>query len=541
MCAQCDQYYVIYGNLCVDDTDGDLTRNEIDTDDDADGVLDTKEVDGSSIGKDCTLLKDCDNDGVDDNRDAFPLDHTEFADSDGDGVGNNADAFPDDLNESVDSDQDGIGDNSDTYPNDRDNDGVDDNVDALPDDPYNSVDSDGDGVGDNTDAFPDDPNEWVDSDNDGVGNNADDFPYNGAEQTDTDGDGVGNNQDSDDDDDGVEDSLDAFPLDSSKACLAVVGTSGDFAANEKRVLKCEGDYVGGGEATCTNGAIVKSWECVSKNDLSDPTKKADAVGKIKAGIMKPGKKTSYAPGARETARKAAKSARKEQMRAVIEAGLDWKDLVIEDTDFEGFTNDLLDKIGSRKIKSRMVPKDQNEAITFSLGTKAAGDTPDSPFESIDLDEGASVDIQISGESAVVKFSYVAEDEYELKCNDDAAVTKIPGDEFVCDGRTWYVSSLSTDTGCVAHASPVNNVCQCNTGYAGSDTNDDGEVDACLVDTDGDSVADADDDDDDDDGVTDVREVTDGTDPLKAGEFLECSKLEEAEDASGYIEEQCCSC
>ena len=51
------------------------------------------------------------------------------------------------------------------------------------------TDDDGDGIEDALDAFPLDPAETVDTDNDGVGNN------------DT------------DDDDGVEDASDAFPLD----------------------------------------------------------------------------------------------------------------------------------------------------------------------------------------------------------------------------------------------------------------------------------------------------------------------------------------
>ncbi|MCJ8348760.1 hypothetical protein [Moritella sp.] len=53
------------------------------------------------------------------------------------------------------------------------------------------TDSDGDGVPDALDALDDDASEWLD----------------------TDGDGIGNNADPDDDDDGVEDSIDADPLD----------------------------------------------------------------------------------------------------------------------------------------------------------------------------------------------------------------------------------------------------------------------------------------------------------------------------------------
>jgi PKD repeat protein len=79
---------------------------------------------------------DDDNDGVNDDEDAFSLDPTETVDADGDGIGDNADtdddndgvldvndAFPLDLTESVDTDGDGIGNNADT---DDDNDGIPD-------------------------------------------------------------------------------------------------------------------------------------------------------------------------------------------------------------------------------------------------------------------------------------------------------------------------------------------------------------------------------------------------------------------------------
>ena len=61
---------------------------------------------------------DLDNDGVNDDQDAFPNDASETADSDNDGVGDNADAFPNDASETADSDNDGVGDNADYAPND---------------------------------------------------------------------------------------------------------------------------------------------------------------------------------------------------------------------------------------------------------------------------------------------------------------------------------------------------------------------------------------------------------------------------------------
>lgn len=62
---------------------------------------------------------------------------------------------------------------------DSDEDGYEDDVDAFPEDPTEWLDTDGDGVGDNADVFPEDPSEIQDTDSDGVGDNADAFPEDG--------------------------------------------------------------------------------------------------------------------------------------------------------------------------------------------------------------------------------------------------------------------------------------------------------------------------------------------------------------------------
>ncbi|WP_221800364.1 thrombospondin type 3 repeat-containing protein [Oceanobacter mangrovi] len=77
-------------------------------------------------------------------------------------------------------------------------------------------DVDSDGIADTDDAFPQDSTEWLDSDGDGVGDNSDAFPNDASETTDTDGDGLGDNSDpypnsSDGDGDGVNDPLDNCP------------------------------------------------------------------------------------------------------------------------------------------------------------------------------------------------------------------------------------------------------------------------------------------------------------------------------------------
>lgn len=159
-------------------------------------------------------VSDSDNDGVNDDEDAFPSDSTESADNDQDHIGDNADtdddndnvadendAFPFNPEESIDTDNDGIGNNEDT--ND-DNDDFQDSDDAFPLDDSESTDTDDDGIGDNADT---------DDDNDNVLDVNDAFPFDPTESVDTDNDGIGNNEDEDDDGDQVPDDQDAFPED----------------------------------------------------------------------------------------------------------------------------------------------------------------------------------------------------------------------------------------------------------------------------------------------------------------------------------------
>ena len=89
------------------------------------------QVDTDGDGSPNQLDPDDDNDGVSDLLDAFPLDFTESIDTDGDNIGNNTD---------TDDDNDGIADVDDQYPLD----------------PGNILDSDGDGVVDRDDVDPND-------------------------------------------------------------------------------------------------------------------------------------------------------------------------------------------------------------------------------------------------------------------------------------------------------------------------------------------------------------------------------------------------
>jgi len=146
----------------------------------------------------------------------------EDTDDDNDGVIDTKDAFPFDKNESLDSDSDGQGNNTDF---DDDNDGVPDENDALPLDPTDSEDRDGDGIGDKAD--PDDDGDNLDdadelmigldptkpdTDGDGVLDGDDAFPFDPKLAYDTDKDGIGNEIDKDDDGDGIVDEEDPMPL-----------------------------------------------------------------------------------------------------------------------------------------------------------------------------------------------------------------------------------------------------------------------------------------------------------------------------------------
>jgi len=144
--------------------------------------------------------KDDDNDGVNDDEDAFPLNNKEQYDTDGDTKGDNEDLdddndgvpdthddLPLDPNETTDTDKDGIGNIADK---DDDNDGLSDTEEENLKTNPNLFDTDGDGYSDKEDVFPLDKNEWQDSDKDKIGDNAD----------------------KDDDNDGITDREDEYPL-----------------------------------------------------------------------------------------------------------------------------------------------------------------------------------------------------------------------------------------------------------------------------------------------------------------------------------------
>lgn len=97
------------------------------------------------------------------------------------------------------------------------------------------IDSDGDGVVDSEDAFPEDSSETKDTDGDNVGDNTDEFPEDPNEFIDSDGDGVGDN-------------ADAFPDDPEETQDTdgdLVGNNADaFPEDPNETLDSDGDGVG---------------------------------------------------------------------------------------------------------------------------------------------------------------------------------------------------------------------------------------------------------------------------------------------------------
>ena len=241
----------------------DVQENVTPSDYDGDGLCDiTAESDLDHNSASTYLDSDGDNDGTDDETDAFDFDECADTDTDRDGMPDSIDTnnevcqpeTPENLTEDTDDDGDGY---DDLYEIDcgsspvlasempSDNDG-DELCDAL------DVDDDNDGVNDTDDLWPLDYTEWSDNDGDGQGDNrdmdddndgwwdscdqsvwmaaqnsslntpsyvegvnyfsgqpggiasncpghTDAFPLDGSEWIDTDGDGVGNEADIDDD------------------------------------------------------------------------------------------------------------------------------------------------------------------------------------------------------------------------------------------------------------------------------------------------------------------------------------------------------
>jgi uncharacterized repeat protein (TIGR01451 family) len=175
--------------VVIPDSDGDGIADNVDIDDDNDGVLDVDEDNGTGFDP----SGDADADGIPNYLDesdisvGFPV----FVDLDHNGV-----------NDNFDHDKDGIPDHLDL---DTDNDGIPDFVEA------GGIDTNNDGEADY--GTPGDPSTMADLDNDGLAD-AYDPDYNSAiANPDTDGDGLADAYDLDSDNDGLADLVEVGGLD----------------------------------------------------------------------------------------------------------------------------------------------------------------------------------------------------------------------------------------------------------------------------------------------------------------------------------------
>ena len=179
-------------------------------------------------------------------------------------------------NTTIDSDSDGIVDQSDNCPTtananqaDTDADGIGDVCDNAPNTANsNQTDSDGDGVGDAEDT---------DDDNDGVPDTLDAFPTNASESLDSDGDGIGDQADPDADNDGIANENDN--------CITIANVSQADLDGDGLGDVCDTDADGDGytyynEASCgtsdfdansipldTDGDLIA--DCVDQDDDND--------------------------------------------------------------------------------------------------------------------------------------------------------------------------------------------------------------------------------------------------------------------------------
>lgn len=169
------------------DTDRDRTGNRVDTDDDNDGLIDTKEI---SQGTD-PLKADTDSDGLSDSEEVTAGTNPLKTDTDGDGL--------------LDKDEQTRGTNP--LKADTDGDGLDDGAEIKAGTSPLKGDSDGDGLSDADEKKRGTNPLLRDTDKDGVDDKADIFPLDPTETVDRDGDGKGDNSDSDDDNDGQTDAV----------------------------------------------------------------------------------------------------------------------------------------------------------------------------------------------------------------------------------------------------------------------------------------------------------------------------------------------
>jgi hypothetical protein len=289
--------------VCLPETPTNLTEDD---DDDGDGHTDAYEIDCLSDPLDdndqpidstpgggddlCDELDpDDDNDGVNDTDDWAPGDPTEWSDVDGDGYGDNRD---------MDDDNDGYWDSCDqsawlaaqnastieglNYFSEEVG-GIASNcpeyTDEFPLDGAEWLDTDSDTVGDNAD-LDDDGDGWLDADEITCGSdplNADAYDASDAppgQPLDADGDGLcDTSMDPDDDNDGVPDGFDAFPTNDEETEAPLLTGSNPQCVNpdgtSMGVVECNDDDGDGwtdvDEASCLTNAS-STMDVPSDND-----------------------------------------------------------------------------------------------------------------------------------------------------------------------------------------------------------------------------------------------------------------------------------
>ena len=259
-------------------------------------------------------------------------------------------------------------------------------------------------------------------------------------------------------------------------------------------VTCLPGYIGSSLVTCNDGALTGEPSCTARKpdaDFADPSLRQAAREDLKQKLVSdrgiPARTSGLSDEARKNERQTAKTSRRSFMKE--RGAVSWKDYVIEDdTDYAGYTDKVLTKRAKgklkpvRNIKYRLAPAGLDCDVTAAdLELEVGG------IESIDLEVDACVSVKVAGEDDIVRIEDSG-GSLNIKCNDDLSVGLQAGDTFSCGGE-WDIGSLTIDTtgGCVANASPDGDGCECNTGYAGADTDDDGEVDACCADADGDGV------------------------------------------------------
>jgi len=178
-------------DTCDDCTNGPTDLSNDGPDNDGDGICDNRD-------------QDDDNDSILDVSDLDPFDPNICGDVDADGCEDCSNGAADPSNDGPDNDGDGLCDSGDS---DDDNDGIPDASDPSPFDPSVCGDVDADSCDDCSNG-PTNPS------NDGL---------------DTDGDGICDITDDDDDNDGVSDTSDSFPMDPDQ-CEDVDGDSCDDCA-----------------------------------------------------------------------------------------------------------------------------------------------------------------------------------------------------------------------------------------------------------------------------------------------------------------------